>query len=87
MTAHICRCLDRDRIANFLAVPAAIEKVRTSSFGYYAASDHHFDKQITLLGALLCLDSFLYYFTILPVRTLLAILSMAWESLRARRLQ
>ncbi|KAK4685453.1 transmembrane anterior posterior transformation protein 1, partial [Tremellales sp. Uapishka_1] len=42
-----------ERIANFLAVPLAVEKV-------------------TLFGALLCLDGFLYNFTILPIRALYA---------------
>lgn len=48
----------RERIANFLAVPLAVEKV-------------------TLFGALLCLDGFLYNFTILPIRALFA----AWSIL------
>lgn len=43
----------RERIANFLAVPLAVEKV-------------------TLFGALLCLDGFLYNFTILPIRATFA---------------
>jgi hypothetical protein len=42
-----------ERIANFLAVPLAVEKV-------------------TLFGALLCLDNFLYNFTILPIRAIFA---------------
>lgn len=56
------------------------------SIGLLDCSSVH-DSQITLLGALLCLDSFLYYFTILPVRTLLAILSLFWESIRGRCLK
>ncbi|KAL1410169.1 hypothetical protein Q8F55_004174 [Vanrija albida] len=47
-----------ERIANFLAVPLAVEKV-------------------TMFGALLCLDGFLYNFTILPIRALFA----AWSIL------
>ncbi|WVQ94316.1 hypothetical protein IAU59_001395 [Kwoniella sp. CBS 9459] len=43
-----------ERIANFLAVPLAMEKT-------------------TLFGALLCLDGFLYNFTILPIRAIFAI--------------
>lgn len=44
----------RERIANFLAVPLAVEKT-------------------TLFGALLCLDGFLYNFTILPIRSTFAL--------------
>ncbi|ODN80829.1 hypothetical protein L202_02972 [Cryptococcus amylolentus CBS 6039] len=43
-----------ERIANFLAVPLAVEKT-------------------TLFGALLCLDGFLYNFTVLPIRSLFAL--------------
>ncbi|WVR04077.1 hypothetical protein IAU60_001076 [Kwoniella sp. DSM 27419] len=43
-----------ERIANFLAVPLAVEKT-------------------TLFGALLCLDGFLYNFTVLPIRALFAL--------------
>lgn len=44
----------RERIANFLAVPLAVEKT-------------------TLFGALLCLDGFLYNFTVLPIRSSFAL--------------
>jgi len=44
---------NRERIANFLAVPLEVEK-------------------ITMFGALLCLDGFLYNFTVLPLRALFA---------------
>lgn len=47
----------RERIANFLSVPLAVERV-------------------TLFGALLCLDGFLYNFTILPIRSFFALLRM-----------
>ncbi|KJE02403.1 hypothetical protein I311_03800 [Cryptococcus gattii NT-10] len=43
-----------ERIANFLAVPLAVEKT-------------------TLFGALLCLDGFLYNFTVLPIRSTFAL--------------
>ncbi|KAK6906918.1 hypothetical protein I203_100907 [Kwoniella mangroviensis CBS 8507] len=43
-----------ERIANFLAVPIAVEKTTT-------------------FGALLCLDGFLYNFTVLPIRSAFAI--------------
>ncbi|WWC59938.1 uncharacterized protein I303_102501 [Kwoniella dejecticola CBS 10117] len=43
-----------ERIANFLAVPLAVEKT-------------------TLFGALLCLDGFLYNFTVLPIRSAFAL--------------
>ncbi|OXG09787.1 hypothetical protein C367_06966 [Cryptococcus neoformans Ze90-1] len=43
-----------ERIANFLAVPLAVEKT-------------------TLFGGLLCLDGFLYNFTVLPIRSTFAL--------------
>ncbi|WVQ73897.1 hypothetical protein IAR50_003478 [Cryptococcus sp. DSM 104548] len=54
-----------ERIANFLAVPLAVEKT-------------------TLFGALLCLDGFLYNFTVLPIRALFA-LSRVFNSIGMRR--
>lgn len=48
----------RERIANFLSVPLAVERV-------------------TLFGALLCLDGFLYNFTILPLRAFFALVRIA----------
>ncbi|KZT26850.1 DUF747-domain-containing protein [Neolentinus lepideus HHB14362 ss-1] len=47
-----------ERVANFLSVPVAMEKIM--SFGFF-----------------LCLDSFLYTFTILPLRFVLALLAFA----------
>jgi hypothetical protein len=57
----------RERIANFLAVPLAVEK-------------------ITLFGALLCLDGFLYNFTVLPLRATFALYRFVRLSLRSRQL-
>ena len=60
-----CWLKERERIANFLAVPLAVERV-------------------TLFGALLCLDGFLYNFTILPVRATVAVgrvLTNLWHRL------
>ncbi|TXT11025.1 hypothetical protein VHUM_01776 [Vanrija humicola] len=54
-----------ERIANFLAVPLAVEKV-------------------TLFGALLCLDGFLYNFTILPIRALFAVWSIFGRLVRGQ---
>ncbi|KAF9918873.1 hypothetical protein BX616_004825 [Lobosporangium transversale] len=65
--------LKRERVANFLSVPIAFEKMLT--FGYFV-----------------CLDSFLYTFTILPARFLLAtaalfryIFSRTWFSKNMER--
>lgn len=59
--------MDRERIANFLAVPLAVEK-------------------ITLFGALLCLDGFLYNFTVLPLRAAFALYRLIRVSIRSRQL-
>lgn len=56
----------RERIANFLAVPLAVEKV-------------------TLFGALLCLDGFLYNFTVLPVRASFAVYRLVSSIILQRR--
>ncbi|KAK1920829.1 eukaryotic membrane protein family-domain-containing protein [Papiliotrema laurentii] len=55
-----------ERIANFLAVPLAVEKV-------------------TLFGALLCLDGFLYNFTVLPVRASFAVYRLVSSIILQRR--
>ncbi|KAF9347907.1 hypothetical protein BGX26_000654 [Mortierella sp. AD094] len=67
--------LKRERVANFLSVPIAFEKMIV--FGYFV-----------------CLDSFLYTFTILPARFLLAtvalfryILSRTWFSKSSERIR
>ncbi|KAF9153357.1 hypothetical protein BG015_003593 [Linnemannia schmuckeri] len=49
--------LKRERVANFLSVPIAFEKMLV--FGYFV-----------------CLDSFLYTFTILPARFMLALMAL-----------
>lgn len=54
-----------ERISNFLAIPAAIEK-------------------ITLFGALVCLDSFLHNFTLLPLRASIATISILKDSISKR---
>ncbi|GFZ42864.1 hypothetical protein JCM24511_00582 [Saitozyma sp. JCM 24511] len=55
-----------ERIANFLAIPLAVEKV-------------------TLFGALLCLDGFLYNFTILPIRATFATVRITHAFIRGRK--
>ncbi|KIR71521.1 hypothetical protein I310_04828 [Cryptococcus deuterogattii CA1014] len=54
-----------ERIANFLAVPLAVEKT-------------------TLFGALLCLDGFLYNFTVLPIRSTFALVRILSNFSRSR---
>jgi hypothetical protein len=57
-----------ERIQNFLAVPMAVERVGHSAVELI---------QVTLFGALLCLDGFLYNFTVLPIRAFFAVLRRA----------
>ncbi|WWC87545.1 uncharacterized protein L201_002435 [Kwoniella dendrophila CBS 6074] len=55
-----------ERIANFLAVPLAVEKT-------------------TLFGALLCLDGFLYNFTVLPIRAVFALTRILSNMVRRKQ--
>lgn len=66
-----CRTIanDRERISNFMAIPLAIEKVCPS----FWRTQRESLCQITLFGALLCLDGFLYNFTVLPIRAFFAV--------------
>jgi hypothetical protein len=71
-----------ERIANFLAVPLAVEKVLFTSrlraptqiqlCFILQGIESTTNSQVTLFGALLCLDGFLYNFTILPIRSIFA---------------
>lgn len=60
-----------ERVSNFLNIPVAIEKV---SVGLFREHDTCLtpDCQIVGFGFLLCLDSFLYTFTIQPIRFFIA---------------
>jgi len=60
-----------ERVSNFLSIPLAMEKVSDALFREYI---FHLtvEYQIIGFGFLLCLDSFLYTFTIQPIRFLLA---------------
>lgn len=59
-----------ERVSNFLSMPVAMEKVRSvnlSAPGWPNAA-----AKIFLFGFIVCLDSFMYTFTILPIRFALA---------------
>lgn len=60
-----------ERVSNFLSVPLAIEKVRAQVCMFNLAI--HSERQILAFGFILCFDSFLYTFTILPIRFALAV--------------
>jgi hypothetical protein len=59
-----------ERVSNFLSIPLAMEKVSFTINSHAHANITHL--QIIGFGFILCLDSFLYTFTILPIRFLLA---------------
>ena len=59
-----------ERVGNFISMPLAIEKVRLSK--YYVRLKCLTFAQIMAFGFVLCFDSFLYTFTILPIRFVLA---------------
>lgn len=59
-----------ERVSNFLNVPVAVEKVR--SFMSLIRTLPLIVTKIIGFGFILCLDSFLYTFTILPIRSALA---------------
>ena len=69
-----------ERIANFLAVPLAVEKVRPLVIDLILQANF----QVTLFGALLCLDGFLYNFTILPIRSIFATARIASNAIARR---
>lgn len=60
-----------ERVTNFLTVPGEVEKARRPATCPAAPADHPF-AQIILFGVIICLDSFLYTFTILPLRLMTA---------------
>jgi hypothetical protein len=61
-----------ERVSNFLSIPLAIEKVGVLACAYYGRlSDSPF--KIISFGFILCFDSFLYTFTIQPIRFALAL--------------
>lgn len=59
-----------ERVSNFLSIPLAMEKVRIICRLSFSAITQ--GVQIIGFGFILCLDSFLYTFTILPIRFTLA---------------
>jgi len=64
-----------ERVSNFLNVPLAVERV-SYCFGIdalFKCAHEPRISQIVAFGNVLCLDSFLYDFTILPIRFLLAL--------------
>ncbi|KAL8293067.1 hypothetical protein RQP46_000761 [Phenoliferia psychrophenolica] len=60
-----------ERVTNFLTVPGEVEKVRIVNL---VQNQHRLTMsfQIILFGVVICLDSFLYTFTILPLRMMAA---------------
>ena len=61
-----------DRVSNFLSIPIAIEKV--SAFGTLRLKVSIYpSRKIVLFGFILCFDSFLYTFTVQPIRFALAL--------------
>lgn len=58
-----------ERVSNFLSIPLAIEKVSLFLLKVYVTLTCF---KIIGFGFILCLDSFLYTFTILPIRSMLA---------------
>lgn len=61
-----------ERVSNFLSIPLAMEQVRRSLSFFKPISE--ISEQIIGFGFVLCFDSFLYTFTILPIRFVLALL-------------
>jgi len=72
-----------ERVSNFLSMPLAMEKVRGSKILLFRnnIADFLFQKIIGF-GFILCFDSFLYTFTILPIRFLLAIVPFLANTFR-----
>jgi hypothetical protein len=73
-----------ERVTNFLTVPRELEKVRNSP----SHPPHHgkataliqCGPKIIVFGVFICLDSFLYTFTILPLRAITALLQLSLNS-------
>ena len=61
-----------ERVRNFLNMPLAMEKVSIFS-PVFMPHTHKSDAKIIGFGFILCFDSFLYTFTILPIRFVLAL--------------
>lgn len=72
----------RDRVSHFLASPLDVEQVRLATIPWRVHSFFRLLLQLILFGFLVCVDSFLFYFTFLPMRILLLvykqILSLLW---------
>ena len=70
-----------ERVSNFLQVPFAIEKVRPMVLLIRIPLTPN---QIISFGLLLCLDSFLYTFTIMPLRAVLSLYRLLMNMARPR---
>lgn len=75
-----------ERVTNFFAVPMAVERVRVSTCSETDRRSGsrlglHFH-QIIIFGFFVCLDSFLYTFTILPLRAGIALRRLIASYLR-----
>ena len=69
-----------ERVSNFLQVPFAIEKVSACMLVCIPLTP----SQIISFGILLCLDSFLYTFTIMPLRAVLSLYRLVMNMARPR---
>jgi hypothetical protein len=72
-----------ERVSNFLNIPLAMEKVRPFIRSTPELDSSNLLCQIIGFGFILCLDSFLYTFTILPVRFTLAFLRLIGNVFRS----
>lgn len=68
-----------ERVSNFLSMPVAMEKVCGTAFSANGSTNR---SQIIGFGFIVCFDSFLYTFTILPIRFFLACFSFMWNMVR-----
>jgi len=73
-----------ERVSNFLQVPFAIEKVLVCSNTRILVCISLTRSQIISFGLLLCLDSFLYTFTIMPLRAVLSLYRLVMNMARPR---
>lgn len=74
-----------ERVTNFLTVPGEVEKVRSLPCGSPSRRRMTLLSQIILFGVVICLDSFLYTFTILPLRLCTAFYHLVANTLARTR--